>query len=98
MLIDADCVTAVSPRLQARDHEAWHRHLAATHGTAGATKFLRAWADEDTYFTLDLETALLREAGFAVDVPWRRGAFAVIAATKPRRRRAERRGAAPDRG
>jgi hypothetical protein len=71
--------------LQRKDMAAWHAHLAATHGKAGATRFLRAWAGEDTYFTLDQETALLRDAGFAVDVPWRRGALAVIAAAKPRR-------------
>lgn len=86
MLIDADCVLNTDPRLQARDHDEWRRHLAATHGRAGAARFLLAWAGEDTYFTLDLETALLREAGFQVDVAWRRGAFAVLAATKPRRR------------
>ncbi|HUU32486.1 MAG TPA: class I SAM-dependent methyltransferase [Vicinamibacterales bacterium] len=86
MLVDADCLTNADLRLQARDHEEWRRHLAASHGRAGATKFLGAWAVEDTYFSLDLETALLRGAGFAVDVVWRRGAFAVVAAVKPRRR------------
>jgi tRNA (cmo5U34)-methyltransferase len=85
VLIDADCVTALSPRLQRKDTAAWHAHLAATHGKAGATKFLKAWADEDTYFTLDQETSLLRDAGFRVDVPWRRGDLAVIVAAKPRR-------------
>ena len=87
MLVDADCATAASPVLRQRDMAAWHGHLASTHGKAGATKFLRAWADEDTYFTLDQETSLLADAGFRVDVAWRRGAFAVIAAVKPRRRR-----------
>lgn len=86
MLVDADCATASSPILQRRDMAAWHAHLAAAHGKAGATRFLRAWAGEDTYFTLDQETGLLRDAGFRVDVAWRRGAFAVIAAVKPRRR------------
>lgn len=86
MLIEADCLLNADPRLQQRDHAEWRRHLAATHGRTGAAKFLRAWAGEDSYFTLELETALLRDAGFAVDVVWRRGAFAVIAATKPRRR------------
>jgi hypothetical protein len=86
MLIDADCLLNADPRLAARDHEEWRQHLAATHGRAGAAKFLQAWAGEDTYFTLDMETALLREAGFAVDVVWRRGGFAVVAATKPRKR------------
>jgi tRNA (cmo5U34)-methyltransferase len=90
LLIDADCVTASSPRLHRKYMAAWQAHLASTHGAAGARRFLRAWAGEDTYFALDVETALLRDAGFVVDVPWRRASFAVIAAVKPsagRRRR-----------
>ena len=86
MLVDADCMTSSHPKLQVRDHETWRRHLAVAHGGAGAQKFLDAWAGEDTYFSLDLETALLRRAGFEVDIAWRRASFAVIAATKPRRR------------
>lgn len=84
MLVDADCLLAASPRLRARHHELWRDHLAATHGAAGARKFLRAWAGEDTYFSIDLETALLRKAGFVVDTTWRRASFAVVAAVKPR--------------
>jgi len=86
MLVDADCMLAAHPALRARHHELWLRHLAATHGLAGARKFLRAWAREDTYFPLDLELALLRQAGFVADVVWRRDGFAVVAATRPRRR------------
>ena len=86
MLVDADCMQNGDARLQARDHEEWRRHLSVMHGRAGARKFLQAWAGEDTYFTLEQESALLRESGFAVDVAWRRGGFAVLAATKPRRR------------
>lgn len=85
VLVEADCLTASSPRLRRRDHEAWHSHLARTYGRRGAANLLRAWRDEDTYFTLEQETALLRRAGFIVDVPWRRGAFAVVVAVKPRR-------------
>lgn len=84
MLVDADCMLAESPRLRARHHALWRDHLAATHGAAGAAKFLRAWAGEDAYFPIDVETALLRKAGFAVDVAWRRASFAVVAAVKPR--------------
>lgn len=84
MLVDADCMLAASPRLRARHHALWRDHLAAAHGAAGAKKFLRAWAGEDTYFPIDVETALLRKAGFAVDVAWRRASFAVVAAVKPR--------------
>lgn len=87
MLVDADCTLAGDPKLRARDHETWRRHLAVAHGTAGARRFLRAWADEDTYFPLEVETALLRKAGFDVDVVWRKASFSVIAATRPRARR-----------
>jgi tRNA (cmo5U34)-methyltransferase len=86
LLVDADSHMSSSPRLLTRDYAAWRAHLAATHGRAGARKFMRAWAGEDTYFPLELETRLLRQAGFTVDVVWRKGAFAVIAATKPKRR------------
>lgn len=95
LLVDADCTLAGNPKLRARDHEAWRQHLAASHGQAGARKFLSAWAAEDTYFPLTLETALLEAAGFAVDVVWRRGSFSVIAAAKRRTRRV---GRAPARG
>lgn len=85
MLVDADCVLPVSARLQREAFAHWRAHLAASHGAAGARKFLKAWEGEDTYFTLDVETRLLAEAGFAVDVVWRCDGFAVIAAVKPRR-------------
>ena len=85
LIVDADCMLAADPALRARHHDLWLRHLAAVHGLAGARRFLRAWADEDTYFPLELETTLLREAGFIVDVVWRRDGFAVVAATRPRR-------------
>ena len=83
LLVIADCATASSPRLQARDVAGWRDHLETHHGRAGATKFLKAWAREDTYFTLDQEMAWLRAAGFRVDLSWRKSAFAVIAASKP---------------
>ena len=86
LLVVADCATASSPRLQARDMAGWRAHLAMAHGRAAAAKFLKAWAGEDTYFTLAQETAWLAAAGFRVDVAWRRGAFAVGAAVKPQRR------------
>lgn len=85
LLIDADCHMPSAPRLLTRADDAWRAHLAATHGQSGARRFMRAWAGEDTYFTLELETRLLRRAGFTVDVVWRKDAFSVIAATKPRR-------------
>ncbi len=40
------------------------------------------WAKEDVYFTLDREIELLRDAGFAVEVTWRKDSFAVIVGLK----------------
>lgn len=95
VIIDADSMTKASPRLAARDIDEWRRHLASFHGAAGARKFLRAWAGEDTYFPIELEASLMREAGFAVDVAWRKGMFAVLVGRKvarSRRGRGARRG------
>lgn len=86
VLIDADSHMSSAPKLLARNYDHWRNHLAATHGPSGARTFMRAWAGEDTYFPLELETRLLRQAGFTVDVVWRKNAFAVIVATKPKRR------------
>jgi|SRR5687768_13216708 len=38
LCVIADCMTASTPRLQARDMAGWRDHLAARHGRAGATK------------------------------------------------------------
>ena len=47
-----------------------------------AENFLRTWAKEDVYFTLDREIELLKEAGFAVEVTWRHDSFAVLVGLK----------------
>jgi tRNA (cmo5U34)-methyltransferase len=78
LLVTADCCLSSSPRLRARDREAWLEHLRRRYSPARAEGFLQAWAREDVYFRLDDEIAMLREAGFTVDVPWRRDSFAVI--------------------
>ena len=79
-LVIADCYLASSERLR-RTHKAmWLRHLQKTYTRKKSEAFLRAWAKEDVYFTLDRETELLHKAGFEVDVAWRRDSFAVIVA------------------
>ena len=91
MLVNADCCVASDPRLQAQDRSAWRAHLPRDYSRARAERLLRAWAQEDVYLRLEDEVALLRATGFTVDVPWRRGGFAVIVGTKPRGRRRTRR-------
>jgi tRNA (cmo5U34)-methyltransferase len=82
MLVSADCFLASSARLQARHREAWLQHLQRTYTRKKAENFLRTWAKEDVYFTLDREIELLREAGFATEVTWRKDSFAVVVGLK----------------
>jgi tRNA (cmo5U34)-methyltransferase len=82
LFVSADCFLASSARLQARHREAWLRHLQRRYSRRKAEQFLRTWGKEDVYFTLDREIELLREAGFDVEIPWRRDSFAVLVGMK----------------
>jgi SAM-dependent methyltransferase len=82
VLITADCYPASQPPLAVRDRAAWIAHLEASYPPAVARRYLRSWAREDHYVALATESSTLEHTGFTVDVRFRRGAFAVIAATK----------------
>jgi tRNA (cmo5U34)-methyltransferase len=82
MFVSADCFLASSARLRARHREAWLQHLQRAYTRKKAENFLRTWAKEDVYFTLDREIELLREAGFATEVTWRKDSFAVVVGLK----------------
>jgi tRNA (cmo5U34)-methyltransferase len=82
VFVNADCCTAGSTALQARDGLAWRAHLERTYSRRQSEAFLRAWTREDVYLPLTDELVILRAAGFKPDVVWRKGAFAVIAATR----------------
>lgn len=83
LFVNADCCLASSAGLQAQDRKTWLLHLERMYTRARARGFLRAWGNEDVYFRLEDEIRMLTEAGFTVDVPWRRHSFAVIVGTKP---------------
>jgi tRNA (cmo5U34)-methyltransferase len=78
----ADCLLASSRERQAIDRADWRAHLERSYTRTQAVRFLRAWAREDVYMTLDDERDALRRAGLLVDVSWRRGSFAVIVGTR----------------
>lgn len=80
VLVSADCHPASNQPLAAAGHRAWHDFLAVTYGPRKAREFLKTWAKEDFYTTLETELRLLRAAGFTPDVIWRRDTFAVIVA------------------
>jgi len=85
VLVSGDCFPPDSPELWARDVNDWVSHLASTFGTrARARREFDSWKQEDTYVPLAEELDLLDQAGFRVDVPWRRSPFAVVAAVKIR--------------
>jgi trans-aconitate methyltransferase len=86
VLINADCFPESDPRLAAADRALWFRHLEESYSPSEARHYMRAWSREDFYVPLTQELDLLRKVGFTVDVPSRRGTFAVIVAGKSRRR------------
>jgi SAM-dependent methyltransferase len=82
MFVSADCFLAASAVVQKRNRGAWLAHLEQTYSPGKAEGFLRTWAKEDVYFTLDREIELLRRAGFATEVMWRKDSFAVLVGLK----------------
>ena len=82
MLVSADCFLASSAVLRKRHRDAWLAHLQRKHPKKKAEHFLRTWAKEDVYFTLDREIELLKDAGFGVEVTWRNDSFAVVVGLK----------------
>ena len=82
MLVSADCFLASSATMQTHHRNAWLDHLGRTYTARKSEHFLRTWAREDVYFTLDREIELLREAGFGVEIPWRKDSFAVLVGLK----------------
>jgi tRNA (cmo5U34)-methyltransferase len=82
MLVSADCFLASSTTLQTRHRQAWLRHLERNYSHQKAEQFLRTWAKEDVYFTLDRELELLKDTGFSVEIPWRKDSFAVLVGMK----------------
>jgi trans-aconitate methyltransferase len=82
MLVSADCYLASSAIVQKHDREAWLGHLQRAYSRRKAVQFLKTWAKEDVYFTLDREIELLKGAGFDVEVTWRNDSFAVLVGLK----------------
>jgi trans-aconitate methyltransferase len=81
VLISVDCHPATSRVLACRQMDAWRAHLHTAYAPPEADALLAAWAKEDVYVPLEAEMRLLQQAGFAVDVVWRNGMFAVLHAS-----------------
>ena len=82
MLVSADCYLAVDRKIQRCHRQAWLAHLERVYTARKAESFLRTWAKEDVYFTLEREIELLEDAGFAAEVMWRKDSFGVLVGLK----------------
>jgi trans-aconitate methyltransferase len=79
-LVTVDCQPSTRLELARLQMLDWRAHLQRGYSRREATGLLRAWSDEDVYVPLEAETTLMKDAGFRVDVIWRKGAFAVLLA------------------
>jgi ubiquinone/menaquinone biosynthesis C-methylase UbiE len=80
MLVLVDCYPASDATLARRQLDAWRAHVRGFYSDAETDGLFAAWAEEDTYMPLADEMTMMRVAGFAPEVIWRRDAFAVLAA------------------
>lgn len=85
ILVSADCHPPDAEWLARQGMKTWLAHLAKSYGRKEGERYLRTWAKEDFYTTLEAEQRLLQSAGFTPTVVWRRDSFAVIAATRETR-------------
>lgn len=82
IFVSADCFLATDGKLRRRHRQAWLDHLQKKYTRKKAEHFLRTWAKEDVYFSLEREMELLKDAGFSVEVTWRCDSFAVLVGLK----------------
>jgi tRNA (cmo5U34)-methyltransferase len=81
IFINADSYPASARRLAQDQRASWTTHLRQSYTPSEARALFAGWAKEDVYLPLAVETELLQQSGFVTDVIWRKGVFAVIAAT-----------------
>ena len=78
ILVCVDANPAADPAVRRAQFDEWLTHLRRAYTAAQARAIFKGWSHEDIYVPLDAEVALLRSAGFRVELLWRRGAFAVL--------------------
>ena len=78
VFISVDSNPAIAAAVRRAQFDDWLAHLRRAYGPAQSKALFTAWSHEDVYVPLDAEIALLRSAGFRVELLWRRGAFAVL--------------------
>jgi tRNA (cmo5U34)-methyltransferase len=82
VFLSVDCQPANDPQVRRGQFDQWLAHLRRTYTAPRAKAIFTSWSHEDVYLPVDTEIALMRSAGFRVELLWRRGAFAVIRAAR----------------
>ncbi|HKC70893.1 MAG TPA: class I SAM-dependent methyltransferase [Terriglobales bacterium] len=82
IFVGVDCQPAANTDLASKQHEQWKAHLLSSYSARDAAALLAAWAHEDTYVPLEKELELLRRSRLKPELLWRKGAFAVILASR----------------
>jgi ubiquinone/menaquinone biosynthesis C-methylase UbiE len=82
-MITVDCQPAANRPTAAAQMAAWTEHLRRSYSRREAVRLLAAWSREDVYVPFDAEIEMMRASGLAVDVLWRRDAFAVLMGVRP---------------
>jgi trans-aconitate methyltransferase len=83
LLVTVDCYPASNSALARQQRQAWKAHLLKSYRKSEADKLLTCWSREDVYVPLESELELIRRSGFAADVLWRKGSFAVLIGRRP---------------
>src|SRR5262249_17084910 len=81
-LVVVECQPASRTSIARRQFDEWRAHLRRSYSAAAARRLMAAWAKEDVYVPLEVETARVADAGFHVEILWRKGAFAVLLGTR----------------
>ena len=86
VFVSVDCHPATARTLARQQRDAWRAHLHQFYTPPEADALFAAWAKDDLYMPLETEIGLLRRSGFAVELIWRNGSFAVLYGTAMRPR------------
>lgn len=84
VFVNADVTVPEEEPARGEAFRGWADHLVAS-GIAEARTWehFAEWSGEDTYFSLETESAALRSVGFQAWCAWRRGVSTVVVATRP---------------
>ena len=83
VFVNADAVVSAEPSEREATMRTWVGHMVRSGiGEAQAYEHLAQWAEEDTYFPLDVELSALESAGFEAECAWHRAPLAVVVARK----------------